>query len=454
MTDSEETEKQAQFKERHPKLFCRIGIAAEKVIFEDNQELFDGFIMPAHIGAYYEATYPTYMRRIRKPYFIDPMTYVFAQNRELVLSSGNLRNSFEKLLKKYGGEFERLARHGTLSKSDFLEDDSWKDDLLDGLATSVLEYQRDFTKVKEGAQKSLKKYSDFLKRKVEKALPPRFLVPPYFYGEDIGDWKYRLSVELARRSDERKKEGEVIYPIVCVSQAALDEDSVRRIVSDYRGYHGHVIWISRFFENRVDILSLKGYARIVKSLAAIGSEVLSLYGGFYAALLSKVGLAGFGCGLSYGGAKDVEPIPPTGGGQKRYYVPILHNIIGPSRAAALFPDHPNLICRKCPECIETIGNLGVEVGEKPTGDVVGTFIKEVSTKTLKEHFLRSRNRELAMINEKTTEEIEKVLESDYERCKRWKLDPRYKIKVDYLDNWRKAMSSFKDIQSVSPIVTS
>ena len=63
-----------------PWTFYRLGPTNEKELFKRRQDSYDGVVIPAHIASYYAAFCAEFIGGLRKPYFIDPMTYIFSQN--------------------------------------------------------------------------------------------------------------------------------------------------------------------------------------------------------------------------------------------------------------------------------------------------------------------------------------------------------------------------------------
>ena len=60
--------------------YYRIGPMSEKKILMGNKERFHGVVISAHIAAHYYDSLKKYLFSLGKPFFIDPMTYVFTRD--------------------------------------------------------------------------------------------------------------------------------------------------------------------------------------------------------------------------------------------------------------------------------------------------------------------------------------------------------------------------------------
>src|SRR3989442_14049137 len=105
-----------------PWTFYRLGPTNEKELFKRRHDTYEGVIVPAHIASYYSAFSAEFIGGLRKPYFIDPMTYVFARDPSLLRRfkkdkstgrtlrdlfnqkvKGEIKRSYTKLIDEYGG---------------------------------------------------------------------------------------------------------------------------------------------------------------------------------------------------------------------------------------------------------------------------------------------------------------------------------------------------------------
>src|SRR6266498_3169943 len=63
-----------------PWTFYRLGPTNEKGLFKRRRDTYDGVVVPAHIASYYVAFCSEFIGALGKPYFIDPVTYIFSQD--------------------------------------------------------------------------------------------------------------------------------------------------------------------------------------------------------------------------------------------------------------------------------------------------------------------------------------------------------------------------------------
>lgn len=128
------------------KVYYRLGTAEEKRLFEDFSEHFYGIVIGANLAAFYPDWLPTFLRKVRKPFFIDPVAYVFARSLENIRKETEIKKSFQKLANKYGNTLNAIiinsASPRQLIPKDFLANDKWNQNFLDELAKEVIAFKR------------------------------------------------------------------------------------------------------------------------------------------------------------------------------------------------------------------------------------------------------------------------------------------------------------------------
>ena len=218
------------------KKYYRFGVA-EKTAFRDKSDSYHGIVISAHIVAYYSTSIREFLRTIGKPFFVDPMTYVFARDPDHIKRKGKLRKSYKKLSERYGEVIENIAGITPLDPHVFTDAG-----VIDDFASIVLSFQEQILGAPHG---SLQKYFKILGEEAEEKIQaPEFLVAPYFYASSYNDPWYEISLKLAKRSNELKGNNQ-LYTVICISsEMLLDSSLISQIRSDYSGFDGLIYWVS------------------------------------------------------------------------------------------------------------------------------------------------------------------------------------------------------------------
>lgn len=168
--------------------WVRMGVMAEKRILLDGRDLFHGLVVPAHVLAMYEMSFAQFLPEIQKPYFIDPMTYIFFHGSITRRNDGDFRKSYEKMFRSCPDAVALVNRNLThssqIKSSDF-------DEVATTIAQCALSVQSlNYTRLK--AKKSLERLKKHSKKKTAVIVPsPSFLVGPYLYFRE-NDENYML----------------------------------------------------------------------------------------------------------------------------------------------------------------------------------------------------------------------------------------------------------------------
>jgi len=111
-----------------------------------------------------------------------------------------------------------------------------------------------------------------------------------------------------------------------------------------------VVWVSALDEVKADAAALSMYGNAIKASTAGGTATFALYGGFFAVLLSGVGLRGASHGIGYGENRNWIELPQSGPPPARYYVPELHKYIRAELANVLWGAQvTHCMCKACEE---------------------------------------------------------------------------------------------------------
>jgi hypothetical protein len=342
----------------------------------------------------------------KKPFFIDPMTFVFARNLDSISRDGTIRRSYKKLMDDYGPPFSSCNSGTNLMPSTFQKTNGQIDDsLILDVCKRVLNYQRDKCQIKTG----FAKYEKLLKKGTTSPSSPEFLVAPYFFASKHGSEWYRISLRCAERARTLKGNAK-LYPVICVSRNVLfDKTQVSSIVNDYAGFDGYLIWVDDLDEENLASDELDGLKSLVSGLSKYGKPVYSLYGGYLCDLLSKFGLWGYSSGVCYGEKRSVDA--HGGGAGNRYYVPTVHVKISEDRANAFFAEsnkNKNLIC-KCPTCFEIQKSLSSSLSSKEYADL---FFTQMDFLDFRRHFVNIKFQEMTILSASSTVQVAALLDKD------------------------------------------
>jgi hypothetical protein len=395
------------------KLFYRYGFA-EKELFKSCAECFYGLAISAHMLAYTESTvYATLMTAFQEgrplPFFIDPMTYVFARRIDNLRIDGKIKKSFKQLMAEYGPSVIACAGNGELKSDQFLDPiGNINGSLVQEIVSHVLNFQRN--KLNAFATKSsVPKYAKILKKTPPTAsLSPSFLVAPYFYWGSRNDPYYKINLALSRAADSSKGDMQ-LYAVLCFSkELLLDPNALAQVVKDYEGFDGYLVWVSGLEEESTLHSYILGLSSLIAKLSEYKKPVYSLYGGYLMLILSKFGLSGFSTGICYGVSRDVDTPVATGGFQERYYLPVIHLKRMESNlrlSLSVSANNVGLLC-DCNLCDSIKKRLAKSL-PMPAKDYVDQFFNSLgSTKNgVREHFVRARYKELLTIERETAHEV-------------------------------------------------
>jgi len=395
------------------KLFYRYGFA-EKELFRTCAQCFDGLAISAQMLAYTESTvYATLMTAVQEgrplPFFIDPMTYVFARRIDNLRIDRKIKKSFKQLMSEYGPLIADCAQKGELLPDQFLDPNGKiNNSLVLQMAVHVLNFERNklntFT-----TKSSLPKYAKILKRTPPTTqLSPSFLVAPYFYWGSRNDPYYGINLALSRTADSSKGDMQ-LFAVLCFSKELLvDENVLAEVVKDYAGFDGYLIWVSGLDEESTLHSYILGLRSFIKKLSEYKKPIYSLYGGYLMSILSKFGLSGFCTGICYGAYKDVDAQATTGGGQERYYLPVIHLKRMESNlrlSLSVSANNVGLLC-DCDVCDSIKEDLSKSL-PMPARGYVDQFFNSLGSRknSFREHFVRARHQETLAIEKETIPEI-------------------------------------------------
>lgn len=424
--------------------FYRLGIAAEKKFLKEHSDLYEGVVVGAHFLAYFQTSTENFLASLGKPFFIDPMNYVFVRPMDLIIrETSGMKGTFEKLLDLYGTEVKNIVEGGrSLIPSDFKTHGSWNTVLIDDFSRNVIEFQRKLLALERitTLDEIMKLAEQPIKRRKPNLL---FLVPPYFYAEGRSDEWYDISLKIAKSSNQIK--GNLnLHPVVCISkQVFLSPEDIKRIVDDYKQFDGVVLWISDLQDDTDGRSYLKGLVRFVTAFKQIGKPVYSLYGGYFFALLSKLGLTGYSSSICYGTSKHIDSRAAGGWVPLRYYIPTLRIKVSEINARAYYEAHIHELC-DCHICFEMKDKIEREGVDKSQASIfVDNFFKKIDIDSSKRHFMESRYKELLEIERTDLNDLINRLMIDYKEHEMLGRDFGKDLDPSHLRRWAESLSELE-----------
>jgi hypothetical protein len=344
-----------------PYNFLRLGIHAERKYFEKENNLFTGVALNGTTVAL--TPEPTgillnFSIRPPKPFFVDPLTYVFACEPKYVKKEDgkDIKRSIKKMVNFFGEPLSKIAGKKALSPDELKDKKT-----MEWFCARVLSFQ------KEPLSVALSEDMKYLEQ-IEGALPisqmskPFAVIAPYFY-LDIASWEYWINpnLEFIQIALEQEREipvfGEIVLERIILQEPKILDEIAERYNST--NSIGFFIWVSNFPEYEATTDEIISLRKFIKKLSSKNHVIINLYGGYLSALLFFDGLKGFCHGPGYGENRHILPV---GGGlpNPTYYFPPLHRRI-PTAQIDLFRaqsrishlDFYSTICR-CPTCAGVI----------------------------------------------------------------------------------------------------
>lgn len=411
-----------------PQMFLQTRLNDKRIVTNALSH-FDGFQIPASVPA----SGVSYIRDIGKPFFIDPMAYMFTLPPAAVIDPKNnkVRPTLSALAKRYSDVIGRTVGKRMLLPNDILD----QIQILEEITHNALDYQR--TKLEAGDLNLINPHFDkYAALALEgddvphstTALSPWVLIPPFFYSTDTDDPWYTATLRCARFAVEFKNVGEKLFPAIFLSPDMLDHsEAVDRIVADFThsGFDGTFVWANNMDEESASPLRLANLVRLIDGLSARKRPVFKIYGGFFSILLHGKGLEGFSCSLNYRSSRDVmryrwaapKPAKP------KFYVPKLHKAYGLEESEHILKMFPSLRCQ-CEVCVPAYG-----------ADLDSFKEKMKEPGYCQNHFLNARRSEVRSAkdgSERMVEEIDETIRQ---------LGRKNAVGVKHLTKWRDVLST-------------
>lgn len=402
---------------------------SDRKILIDAAPLLDGF----QIGATLAKSLEELVRGMRKPFWVEPMLYMFGLDPKHVTQKDKpgVRNSLRIVASRYSEFLEqRVGKVKVLAK-----DITTQLGLLQEITENCLEFQRSklASAQLDFSQAPLDKY-DLLAgdngRFQSYAIKPAMLVAPFFHFKKVGDDWYDGTLKLFQMSRKFKRDDEALYQGICLTPGCLaDFSSVERIVRDFgaNDADGTFLWINGFEEEKASPTQIRGLIRLISGLHDEHHPVIKIYGGFLSILMSNYGLGAFSCDLSFKSYRNLTtyrwgPPPEV---QPRFYIPALHRAYKLNQALGILLAAPEFQCR-CRLCTEAYG------------DRLELFLPAMSRPGLCErHFLNVQRNEINRVTSHSLDDL----------CYRIKdtirvMDQKQTIDVTHLKVWSDTLQDF------------
>lgn len=426
------------------KNYYRIGVTNEGSLLFENPSTFHGVIIGANFAALYKNWLSTFLKKLKKPYFLDPRTEVFGRELSLIQKDGYFRSSFEKLINHFDNVaknkyFSNKLKQGKLSPDDFIissKPKRWNQKLINILVNGTLALQDEILNLDSNSnKKSIKKYMKILEElddiddnlnKVE------YLVAPYFYFPNTYSPWFEINGKLLEATIRKSKKD--VFCVLCFDKEIMNNPTeIQKILTRFKKASGFLIWINNFYEIKAEEDELIDYINFIKKLEKTGKPIINLYGSYFSLLISKkIDFGGYSRGIALGEGRDVD-LPATGGGTpNRYYLKIIHNFVVEETIIKVLGRNPTFrcTCKICKPLVEEIIRKF-----KPTNNVelAMIFFKQMKPQMFKTHFMQVHKSEIDHIlleNPNIVSELSnEIKEVDIKRLR--ELD----IRIIHLTRW-------------------
>ncbi len=388
--------------------------------FREYSGTYNGVIIPLSIAtAFPSATYgfvrALCSRHADLQYAIDPRNALFQKQWD----RSNARPPHEKMASVLGEPYITKALSQALDPSDFNDDAVLRENVK-----RCIEFQKHFRTRSEDERK-LQKYKNMLGLgSLDPLKEPQHLIPPYYQFDSLIDPWYSVSmrsIQTALAHCDRIP----IRPVLHFTRWAEDTiwepcffELIRLGIQDVWYYPNN------FKEHDVSIEELKAYRDAVESAKAVKLRPFSLFGGYFAALMSYFGLEGFGNGIGYGEWRD-SGYHRGGTAMARVYLLKLHRYIDAPSAQSLIDRDPDYFGGDS-EIISGYVEAKKSVVDMSSGEAI-------------EHFIECRRQELEFVGSHTCSDAISELNETLSILK--KVGPLESEKYgDSLARWREAIA--------------
>lgn len=457
----------------------RYGTVADQKDILASKQCFDYLAINANMVAHRGSTLARYMcQELRKPYFIDPITYAFQRKIHLLHAKPNkeevgndserpFKESILKLVENYQ-TFDMVIKQNRSIEAQCMEKVSTQRELCE----EVMEFQlHGLTTAleKDEMMDYLQYESDMKAQSILKSLEPVWIVAPYFYLDVDDETWLTINISLCEIMCQLKIEKKIEQPIMAqllLSKEVLtSKEALRKIVERYSQLpcDGYLIWVDDFEEIQSRQEELYGLLQLLKGLAE--KPKYNMYGGFFSILLTskEIGLLeGVSHGLEYGEARKAFPF---GGGipSSKYYFLPLHERLHFQESFRLLEriqiinslesnwGEPTRYFREicgCPKCKELLKEGMIGFNRYQSREFYEVHYKTHTSNRIKAgketkencraHYLACKQMEFYVVKKKKLDEL--LLSMEKERQKYELLDEK-NVPIQYLQRWENVLES-------------
>lgn len=431
--------------EKTPENYIRFGMQRKKEFLKDVAKAYDGLAIPANILLYqYKATPLVIYMCDDKPFFVDPMSYLFGQPYEefkrKIKGGVEFKPSFEKLMENHGLNVADFLPYTYEKLLAFIHESR---NNLKIFVDNSLTFQRD-TALKNFERFTIGMLPEEEQRtdKARERFRPKFLIPPYFLYQ-----KDNVTTQINKKIFEYVATvdmGVPIYPMLFLRREDVNSEFGRNLVAEVSKsrFQGFCLWVDGMRESNIRQIEAEGLIDIVWTLSSRKTRpVLMMYGGFFYMLLYHFGLTGVSHGTLFSQSKGaMDAVRQTSGpAPVRYYIRELHDFFTLESSLLLLREIDSLICN-CQVCKRIV---------RGKADNITGFRNEEALAEM--HFLYNRWEEKQQIAKATLTDLVDYLntvydlyEGDVKRITKtykmpWGEEEKPVAAVDYIKNWARAL---------------
>lgn len=418
------------------KLYYRVSATTDGALLKKEGNTYDGLVIAGHVQALHPVWTGTLLRELSVPFFVDPESFIFAQDLGNIESDGERLKSYKALESLLGSKVQDIVQGRELQPSDFVTETKENEELINELVECVIKLQR--TASESGpVQTSLAEYSRILNEDFPAGTLPEFIIPPYFYFRTIDDSWYKINLLLAKKTKE-KAEGLPVYIVLCMAKELLgDQQALSQVAEDVDDYDGCLLWLSDFQERSEREANLTRLAWLVRYVASRGKPVINLYGGTFSAMLHVANLTGYSRGICTSEYRDVDAQRGEGAPPSRYYIPEAHTKVVEANARRLYSSTDLKMC-DCSICNQALSSI---TPSNARVDMVAQLFDTLKQQGLRAHFMHAHKAEREQIlSLKNSQQLKEWVSSHLEVLSRAGARPY--VPLTHLEMWVKALDQF------------
>ena len=337
-------------------LMIRVNISREMGWLERSDLKNYDIVVPSHILETVTKRITVMLAKLKRPYIIDPHTYVFGTNVEHIDS----KRWFSKLVGNYAMDtIVDDPNNFELLPSLLVGNDMQPTDNLRELVENVTNYQR--KKIQETYDK-INEFTEFDEDEVDETpiFKPKWIIPPYFFMSAGRKAWLPVNTHSIKLAVKNRILDEKIFAVIMIDKEMLPHGKdIDEIVKEYDidGVDGYMVWCAYMNENSAKQRELGYFQEFIKKLADNKKPIHNMYGGLFSFLLKDKGMTGASHSICYG--EHRSPFGTGGGGTTiRFYQPYLHSKLPFARKAEI-EDALKLKKCNCEYCV-TLNDKNIE----------------------------------------------------------------------------------------------